>query len=47
MSMIERILWWIGILALVVAIIGVKIDISKLEQKAQEVSQAATEGGEE
>ncbi len=47
MSLIERILWWTGILALVIAIIGVKIDISKLEQKAQQVTQAASEGGEE
>ncbi len=47
MSMTERILFWIGILVLVVALIGVKMDISKLEQKAQQVTQSASNGGEE
>jgi len=47
MSMTERILYWISIVALIAALIGVKADISKLEQKLQEVTQAASEGGEE
>ncbi len=47
MSMTERILFWIGILVLVVALVGVKMDISKLEAKLQQVSQTASEGGEE
>ncbi len=47
MSITERILFWLGILVLVVALIGVKADISKLEQQVQQVSQAASEGGEE
>lgn len=45
MSMTERILFWIGILALIIGIIGIKADISKLEQQAQQV-QASSEGGE-
>ena len=45
MSMTERILFWIGILALIIGVIGVKSDISKLEQQAQQV-QASSEGGE-
>lgn len=46
MSMVERILFWIGILVLVIAIIGVNADISKLEQKVQQTVQASSEGGE-
>ncbi|WP_457640887.1 hypothetical protein [Persephonella sp.] len=51
MSMVERVLFWIAILILVVAVVGVKLDISKLEQKAQEVPSYTVssddEGGEE
>ncbi|WP_197017046.1 hypothetical protein [Persephonella sp. KM09-Lau-8] len=45
MSMTERILFWIGILVLIAGIIGIKTDISKLEQQVKQV-QASSEGGE-
>ncbi|ACO04811.1 hypothetical protein PERMA_0655 [Persephonella marina EX-H1] len=49
--MIERLLFWIAILILSVAVIGLKIDLSKLEQKAKETSSytvsSEDEGGEE
>lgn len=47
MSMTERILFWLGILILVVGLIGIKADISKLEQQLQQTVQASSEGGEE
>ncbi len=47
MSMIERILFWISIVVLLIGIIGMKADISKLEKKLQQTVQASSEGGEE
>ena len=47
MSMTERILFWLGILILLIGLIGMKADISKLEQQAQQTVQASSEGGEE
>lgn len=40
MSMIERFLYWVGILVLIIALVGIKGNISKLEQQ---VSQASTQ----
>jgi len=40
MSMIERVLYWVGIAVLVVALIGIKGNISKVEAK---LSQAQTQ----
>ncbi len=47
MSITERLLFWLGIVVLVIALVGVKADLSKLEQQVQQVSQTASEGGEE
>jgi hypothetical protein len=47
MSMVERILFWTAILVLIIGIIGMKADISKLEQQLQQTVQASSEGGEE
>ncbi|WP_293442933.1 hypothetical protein [Persephonella sp.] len=47
MSMTERILFWLGILILLIGLVGMKADISKLEQKLQQTVQASSEGGEE
>ncbi len=47
MSMVERILFWIGIAILVVALVGVKMNVSKLEHQLQQVSHETAEGGEE
>ena len=38
MSMIERVLYWIGIVVLIIALIGIKGNISKLEQQISQVS---------
>ncbi|RMA96148.1 hypothetical protein [Hydrogenothermus marinus] len=43
MSNIERFLYWIAIVVLIVAIIGVKGNISKLEQVATQVSSQVEE----
>ncbi|EDP74091.1 hypothetical protein [Hydrogenivirga sp. 128-5-R1-1] len=40
MSMIERVLYWIGIVVLIIALVGIKGNISKLEQQ---VSQATAQ----
>ena len=47
MSMTERILFWLGIIILLIGLIGIKADISKLEQQVQQTVQASSEGGEE
>ena len=47
MSITERLLFWLGIVVLVIALVGVKANLSKLEQQVQQVSQTASEGGEE
>ncbi len=51
MSIIERVLFWIAILILSVAVVGLKTDLSELEQKAKEISSYTVssddEGGEE
>lgn len=38
MSMIERVLYWVAIVILVVALIGIKGNISKLEQQVSQAS---------
>ena len=38
MKMIERVLYWVAIVILVVALIGIKGNISKLEQQISQVS---------
>ena len=38
MSMIERVLYWVGIIVLVIALIGIKGNISKVEAKLSQVS---------
>jgi len=43
MGMIERVLYWIGIVVLVVALLGIKGNISKLEQQVSQVSTQAEE----
>ena len=44
MSMIERVLYWVGIVVLVVALIGIKGNISKVEAKLSQVqTQVETE----
>ncbi|MGC9006385.1 MAG: hypothetical protein ACP5JX_02295 [Sulfurihydrogenibium sp.] len=43
MSMTERILFWIAIVVLLVATVGVKNKVSDLEKKVSQVSQ--TQGG--
>ncbi len=43
MSIVERVLYWIGIVVLVVALIGIKGNISKLEQQVSQVSTQAEE----
>ncbi|WP_200674024.1 hypothetical protein [Persephonella atlantica] len=47
MSMIERILFWISIVVLLIGIVGMKVDVSKLEKKVHQTVQASSEGGEE
>jgi len=43
MSMIERILYWIAIVVLIIGIFGLKTQISNLEQQAQQAVQTETE----
>ncbi|MGC9120572.1 MAG: hypothetical protein ACP5G3_03840 [Sulfurihydrogenibium sp.] len=45
MSMTERILFWIAIVVLLVATVGVKNKVSDLEKKVSQVSQ--TQGGQQ
>ncbi len=47
MNMIERILYWIAIVVLVIGIFGLKSQISNLEQKAQQTIQAPSSQAEE
>ncbi|WP_457621552.1 hypothetical protein [Persephonella sp.] len=51
MSIIERVLFWIAIIVLSVSIIGLRADISELEQKAKDLSSYTVspdeDGGEE
>ncbi len=43
MNMIERALYWIGIIVLVIALFGIKSNISQLEQQVSQVSTQAEE----
>ncbi len=47
MSMIERVLYWLAIVVLIVGLIGLKTQISELEKKAQTVQSQLQEGGDE
>ncbi len=47
MSMIERILYWIAIVVLVIGIFGLKMHLSELEQKAQQTIEAPSSHAEE
>ncbi len=47
MSMIERVLYWLAIVVLIVGLIGLKSQISDLEKKAQSAQVQLQEGGEE
>lgn len=48
MSMIERALYWLAIVVLILGIVGLKTQISELEKKMQTAqSQVIEEGGEE
>ncbi len=47
MSMVERLLFWIAILVLLIGIFGMKADISNLEKQLHQTTQASSEGGEE
>ena len=38
MSMVERVLYWIGIVVLVVALIGIKGNISEIEAKLSQTT---------
>ncbi len=38
MSMVERVLYWVGIVVLVVALIGIKGNISELEAKLSQTT---------
>ncbi len=43
MSMIERLIYWVAIVVLVIALIGIKGNISKLEQQVSQVSSTQVE----
>jgi len=43
MSMVERALYWVGIVVLVVALIGIKGQISQIEAKLSQVTTQAEE----
>ncbi|MDQ7055854.1 MAG: hypothetical protein Q9M89_05035 [Persephonella sp.] len=45
--MVERILFWMAIIVLIIGIFGMKADISNLEKQLQQTVQASSEGGEE
>ncbi len=43
MSMMERIIYWIAIIVLIAGIVGLKVQISHLEQQAQTVQTQSSE----
>ena len=43
MSMMERIIYWIAIIVLVAGIVGLKVQISHLEQQTQTVQTQSSE----
>jgi len=45
MSMIERVLYWIAIVIIVIALIGTKSHLSNLEAKLNQTQSSQTEGG--
>jgi len=45
MSMIERVLYWLAIVILIIGLIGLKTQISELEKKTKQVQTELQEGG--